>query len=63
VTQPKDENEAILKVRRMCEAMLAGRHVEGALADGDEGPWLARKVLTALGFSPASTDTEEAHRG
>lgn len=52
MTDHTDENEAILKVRRMCEGMLAGRHVEGALADGDQGPWLAREVLTTLGFSP-----------
>jgi hypothetical protein len=40
--------EAVERVRAMCLTELSGRHVEGALQDGDGGPALARDVLAAL---------------
>lgn len=33
---------------RVCTAELSGRDIEGAMSDGDDGPWLADHVLHTL---------------
>ena len=48
---------------RVCTAELSGRDIEGAMSDGDDGPWLADHVLHTLASIYADhPDYQEAWR-
>lgn len=40
--------DPVARVIALCQRELSGRHIEGAQADGDNGPWLAQQVLDLL---------------